>query len=156
MKTYVALAMAVLLLSPVAANAQRRRGLDRDRIRDARSERIAGVIRDCEDRTDEFLRAVERAWGTERHVGDQLDRDASRLERAMNRIRDSWNRDRDYNRTRGLVGTATGAGRDINRTLHRHRIAPRVEREWGAIRDELNQLAEIFDQPKIRWDYDRR
>jgi hypothetical protein len=148
MKRCLLLVIALTLLWPVVANAQPRRGRGG---RDDRDQQIARVIRDCEQRTNDFLRAVERAWGRERHSGDELDRGAVRLERALNRVRDSWNRDRDYRRTRSYVGAATNAGRDINRLLRRHRLNPHVEREWTAIRTELDNLAEVFEQPRIRW-----
>jgi hypothetical protein len=145
--------IAALLLVPACASAQpprrdRGRGLRDDR---DRGERITRVIRDCEERTNDFLHAVDRGWGRERHSGDDLDRGAARLERALDRIRDSWNRDHDYRRTRGNVGAALNAGTDVNRIMRRHRLAPRVEREWIAIRNELNNLAEVFEQPRIRW-----
>lgn len=148
MKRFVPLFMALVLLIPVMAQAQRHR--DRDR-RDDRSERIARVIRDCEDRTNDFLRATERSWGHERHSGDELDRSAAQLERSLNRIRDAWNRDRDYERTRRSVGAAIEAGREVNRILRHHRLGSRLEREWGPIKSELNNLADVFEQPKIRW-----
>jgi hypothetical protein len=109
------------------------------------------VIRDCEQRTNDFLRAVQRAWGRDRHDNDALDRDAAKLERALNRVRDSWNRDRDYGRTRGSINAAIDAGRDVNRTLSRHRLNRGVGQEWSAIRTELNNLADVFEQPRIRW-----
>lgn len=151
MRRYLPLVVVLALLWPAVAKAQppRDRG---GRGRDDRSERIARVIGDCEARTNEFRRAVERAWGRERHNNDELDRNAARLERALNRIRDSWNREHDYRRTRANVGAATDSGRDIDRILRRHRLGPRVEREWGAIRSELNNLADVFEQPRIRWE----
>ena len=139
------------LLWPAVAKAQppRDRGGRRG---DDRGERIARVIRDCEERTNDFQRAVDRAWGRDRHSNDELDRNATRLERALNRIRDSWNREHDYRRTSGNVGAAIDAGRDVNRTLFRHRLGPRLGREWDAIKTELNNLADVFEQPHIRWD----
>jgi hypothetical protein len=147
MKRHLLLIVMLALVFPVVAKAQSR-GRNR---RDDRSERIARVIRDCEQRTNEFLKAVESAWGRERHNNDELDRNATRLERAMNRVRDSWNRDHDYGRTRGNIGAAINAGRGIDRTLSRHRLNVRVSREWGAIKTELDNLAEVFEQPRIRW-----
>jgi hypothetical protein len=150
------LAVALALLSPAVSGAQPRRDADRRRGAE-RAERIARVIADCERRTDEFLRAVERARQRDRRENrasvrdDDLTRAASRMERALNRIRDSWNRDRDFNRTRGHVGTATSAGQDVNRILRRHRLSSYVEREWAAIRNELNNLADVFDERPIRW-----
>ena len=176
MRKSVLWVLVLALLFPAVALAQRVRdqgGRSRDQGgRDQRSDRIERVIRDCEDRTNDFLRAVERAWGGDRRggdgvdrgdrrgdgvdrggrrTGDGLDRDAARLERALNRIRESWNRERDYGRTRGNVGAAIDAGRDINRVLRGHRLNSRLAREWDAIKRELNNLAVIFEQPRIRW-----
>lgn len=148
MRKYLPLVVALALLWPAAATAQPSR--DRGG-RNDRSDRIARVINDCEQRTNDFLQAVQRAWGRDRHNNDALDRDAKNLERSLNRIRDTWNRGRDYGRTRGNVGAAIDAGRTINRTLSRHRLGPRVDREWSAIKGELNNLAEVFEQPRIRW-----
>jgi hypothetical protein len=147
MRKYLPLILVLALLLPVVGKAQVRGRNNRD----DRSERIAQVIRDCEQRTNEFLKAVGSAWGRDRHNNDMLDRNATRLERALNRVRDSWNRDHDYARTRGNIGAALSAGRDVNRTLSSHRLNQRVSREWGAIRTELDNLANVFGQPRIRW-----
>jgi hypothetical protein len=149
MKRYLLFVVALTLLLPVVAKAQPR-DRDRDDRRGARGERIARVIRDCEERTNDFRQAVDHSWGRERHE-DELDRSAARLERSLNRIRDSWNRDHDYERTRRNVGAAIDAGRDLNRILRNHRMRSHVDREWGAIRSELNNLADVFEQPHIRW-----
>ena len=148
MKKYLLFVVVLALLWPAVANAQQSRNRGG---RDDRSDRIARIIRDCEQRTNDFLRAVQRAWGNDRHNNDALDRDASKLERALNRVRDTWNRDRDYGRTRNSIGAAIDAGKGVNRTLSRHRLSQRVEQEWSAIRTELNNLAEVFEQPRIRW-----
>ncbi|HYM63001.1 MAG TPA: hypothetical protein VEZ11_19090 [Thermoanaerobaculia bacterium] len=138
--------MALALVWPVVAQAQRY-GDERGE----RGERIDRVIRDCEGRTADFRRAVERLWGRERHEGDELDREAARLDRSLHRIRETWNRERDYRRTRSNVGAAIDSGREINRILRRHRFHERLQNEWEAIRHELNNLAEVFEQPRIRW-----
>jgi hypothetical protein len=147
MRRYLQLIVVLALLLPVAAKAQR----GRSGRGDDRSERIARVIGDCEQRTNEFLKAVESAWGRERHNNDELDLNAAKLERALNRVRDSWDRDHDYGRTRGNIGAAINAGRDVNRTMSHHRLSQHVSREWGAIKTELNNLADVFEQPRIRW-----
>ena len=72
LKKVAPIVMALALVWPVVAKAQPRRGGPQ-----GRDERIARVIKDCEQRTDDFLRAVERAWGRDRHEGDPLDRDAA-------------------------------------------------------------------------------
>ena len=147
MKRYLLFLVALVLLWPAIANAQP----PRDRGRDDRSERVARVIKDCEQRTNDFLKAVERAWGGDRHTNDELDRSAAKLEREFNRIRDSWNHDHDYQRTRRNVGGAIDAGKDINKILSHHRLGSHVDKEWSAIRNELNNLADVFEQSRIRW-----
>jgi hypothetical protein len=153
-KKHVWTVFVLALMWAACANAQPPRFGDRGRgPRDERrDERIARVIRDCEDRTNDFKRAVDQVWGRERRPGnDELDRAATRLERELNRVRDAWNRDRDYRRTRSTVGAAVDAGRAVNRALRRHRFGPRVQREFDAIKAEINNLADVFEQPKIRW-----
>jgi hypothetical protein len=36
--------------------------------------------------------------------------------------------------------------------MARHRLRTEVQREWGAVRHELNMLAEVFREPPIRWE----
>ena len=147
----MAAALAILLPAIALAQGRRETGMQRGE----RTERISRVITDCEQRTNEFHRAIERALERSEFRGtlrqDSLNRDAGRLERELNRIRESWNRDHDPVRTRRFVGAAISAGRDINRSMAHHRLSPYVQTEWGAIRSELNNLAEVFDQPRIRW-----
>lgn len=155
MKKVAWLILALALLLPAVSQAQR--GRDRDRYADrdsdrrARFERIARVIADCEERTNDFKRAVQGARERTRYREDDLGRDASRLERALNRIRDSWNREHDPQRTRAFLGDAISVGRDINRSLNRHELRRHVQREWEAIRSELNNLADVFGERPIRW-----
>jgi hypothetical protein len=172
MKKIGVVAIAVALLLPVGLNAQ---GYQRDRDRrdrggpgdrrdqpgdrrgqDERRGRVAGVIADLERRTNEFRGALRRALDRSRldqtRREDELNRDASRLEQAANRLRESWNADRDFDRSRRNLAVAISAGQDINRTMSRHRLRGDVQREWGAVRRELNLLAEVFREPPIRWE----
>jgi HAMP domain-containing protein len=146
----------VLVLSGVLAARTQRPGRPQDRGRpDERVGRIAGVVADLERRTDEFQTALRRTMGRSDLRGrgreDQLNRDAAQLARAMDRLRESWNGDHDPARSRKNAATAISAGRSINRTLARHRLRESIQREWNAVRDELNRLAEAFNEPKIRW-----
>lgn len=165
MKKFGVAAIAVALLLPVGLNAQdyprdrdrRDRGGPGDRRdQDERRGRVAGIIADLERRTNEFQGALRRALDhssldrTRRE--DELNRDASRLEHAANRLRDSWNADRDFERSRRNLAVAISAGRDIQRTMSRHRLRGGLQREWGAVRHELNLLAEVFREPPIRWE----
>ena len=47
---------------------------------------------------------------------------------------------------------AISAGQDIQRAMSRHRLRGDVQREWSAVRRELNMLADVFREPPIRWE----
>jgi len=148
MRRHLLLVAAFTLVVPAIVGAQYRR--------DERGfERIARVIADCEERTNVFKQQLRRALdysalnATRRE--DELNRDASRLERALNRTRESWNVEHDANKTRVFVNEAIAASQDINRTMVRRRLNPDVQRQWRVVRNELNHLADVFQLPKIRW-----
>ena len=153
-------ALLATLLLPLGLNAQGydrgSGGHDSSRNHDDGSRRVSGIIADCERRTGEFKVALKRALdrspldGSRRE--DELNRDAAKLERAMRRLMDSWNADKDYGRSRKNLGVAISAGQDIDRTMSRHRLRGHLQNDWNVVRNELNRLAEVFKEPKIRWD----
>ena len=116
MKKYVWTLVAMALLLPGILAAQRDYPP-----RDGRIANISRVVADCEARTNQFRVSLRAALdrsalnGTRRE--DQLNVDAERLERAMNRVREAWNREHDPPKTRHFVDDAIAAGRDINRTM---------------------------------------
>jgi hypothetical protein len=152
MKRFVWTSIAVALLLPGIVAAQPRRDYPR---REERGANISRVVADCEERTNQFrvsLRAaLDRSGLNGSQREDQLNADAMRLERSMNRVREAWNRERDPGRTRRFVSDAIAVGQDINRTMVRRRLNPDVQRQWDAVRSELNRLAEAFELPRIRW-----
>ena len=118
-------------------------------------EETTWIINDCERRTNTFR-------GTLRHAinespldhsrrEEQLNRDADGLENALDRVGDSWNRDHDPGKTRRFVAEAVRLSTNINRTMLKWRLNPDAEREWDAVRGELNRLAATFSLPSIRW-----
>ena len=152
MKKCLWTSMAVAVLIPGILAAQPRRDYPP---RGGRGVDIARVVADCEERTNQFRVSLRAALdrsalnGTQRE--DQLNVDAMRLERSMNMVREAWNRERDVGRTRRFVSDAIAVGQDINRTMVRRRLNPGVQRQWDAVRNELNRLAEAFELPRIRW-----
>jgi len=118
-------------------------------------EETTRVINDCEKRTNSFKgtlhRALNRSGFNKTAREDQLNRDADRLENAMDKVGDSWNRDHDPQKTKAHVSAAIAVGQDINRTMVSWHLDPQVEQEWAAVRTELNRLAQTFHLPSIRW-----
>jgi hypothetical protein len=95
--------------------------------------------------------ALDRSSLNNTRREDELNRDASRLEQAMNRVRESWNLEHNPPRTRRSVGDAIAVSQGINRVMLRRRLDPEVQRQWDIVRGELNRLADVFELPSIRW-----
>jgi len=147
MKSFVVtgtLALAALLAGVAPAQPRHDQGRD-----------IARVIANCEERTNQFRRsfryALDRSVYRDSMREDELNRHADRLERVMNRVRESWNLEHNAGRTRALVSEALTTSQDINRAMMRGRLHPEIQKQWFAVRSELNHLAEVFDLPGIRW-----
>jgi hypothetical protein len=118
-------------------------------------EETTRIINDCEKRTNAFKGILRHAINESRldhsRREKQLNRDADRLEDAMDHVGDSWNRDHKPGKTRRFVAEAIAVSKDINKTMIRWHLNPEAEREWDAVRAELNRLAETFGLRKIRW-----
>ena len=121
-----------------------------------RGEHIARVVADCGARADEFQRAFRHALAHSGYRGtlrqEDLDRRADALAHSMARVREVWNRERDAGRTRRYVEDAIRVSREINRVMNNNRFYAELHRQWAALREELNRLAEAFDLPRLRWD----
>lgn len=115
---------------------------------------ITDIINRCEDRTDDFRKSLRRALNDSALDNSSreatLRRRADQLERALDRTGDSWNKDRDLDKTRRYVREALDAGRDINHTMRNWRLNYDVERDWQAIRSQLNALARAFRLSELR------
>lgn len=150
-RNYLSLVFAVAILLPGISLAQR----DRGRGRDSGSPRIGRTVADCAARASEFRASLRRALnrsgldGTARE--DELNTQAARLERSMQKVSEDWNGSHDARRTRAHVSRAIEAAQDINRTMLRRRMNPRVQEDWRGVRRELNMLAEVFELPKLSW-----
>ena len=145
MHRYLGILAGLALLLPGLVAAQGR----------GRHERITSTINDCVDRANDFKHSLHGALEHSRYRDTvregQLDRDAKRLNKSMNKVGDSWNRDHDPAKTRHFVSEAIEVSRDINRTMVRGRLDPEIERQWSTVRAELNRLADVFELPRIHW-----
>jgi hypothetical protein len=117
---------------------------------------ISGVVRDCDQRATEFRSALARALDRSRLDGtrseDRLNEHAKRLDVAISRLRESWNREREPEKSREHVREAVAAAREINWAIQTHQLRGRIQHEWDVLRAELNRLAEAFHEPQIRWE----
>lgn len=65
---------------------------------------------------------------------------------------DSWNRDRDLQKTRAFVLAAITVSQNINRFMIAYRSGTNLSNDWAKVRTELTVLAQTFNIPPIRWD----
>lgn len=136
------------LVIPAGISAQIRRGGGVDE--------TTRIINDCERRTNDFKKTLDRALGRNAvRLGEgreqQLNRDADNLENRLDKVGDSWNKDHDINKTKGEVRAAIAISQDINRTMRAWPAGDDVAREWSAVKAELNRLAQTFRLPRIGW-----
>jgi hypothetical protein len=160
MKKLFLVSVAMTTLFCGALRGEREHGeYDRDRHPDRREwiGQISNVVRDCDQRATEFRGALARALDHSRLDGtrqeEHLNEAARRLDHAISRLRESWNRERDPERSRMHVREAIEASRSINWALETHQVHGRVQREWDVLRGELNRLAEVFREPRIHWEH---
>jgi hypothetical protein len=147
MRTWLAPLACFALLANVGY-AQRRGG-------GARVEETTRIINDCERRTNDFKKTLDRALARDNvRAGqgreDQLNRNAERLENSLDRVGDSWNKDHNMDATRGNVRAAIAIAQDINVAMRNWNMGGDAENQWAAVRGELNRLAETFGLPRIR------
>ena len=143
MRTYASVLLGVLLFLPPVASPQARRQPAAGRV-----DETTRVINDCESRTNSFKRHVRRKA---RGDAPNLQRDVDDLEKAMNEVGDSWNKDHNMQKTRAYVTAAITVSQRINRFMTAYRGDPDLVNEWVPVRAELNRLAQTFGLPAIRW-----
>jgi hypothetical protein len=113
------------------------------------------IINDCERRTNDFKKTLDRALGRDNvRAGqareDQLNRNAERLENQLDKVGDSWNKDHSLDRTREHVRAAIALANDINVAMRSWNMGGDAESEWSSVRGELNRLAQKFNLPRVR------
>ncbi len=142
-------ALAVLLTPAVDAQVRRNAGGG------SNVQETTRIINDCERRTNQFKKTLDRALGRDNvRAGqgreDQLNAQAGRLENQLDKVGDSWNKDHSIDKTRTHVRAAIASGNDINKAMRTWQMGGDAESEWNALRAELNRLASTFGAPKIR------
>lgn len=145
------LLLAIVCIAEPTSDAQIRRPARGG----ARVDETTRIINDCESRTNSFKKTLDRALGRNNvRAGqgreDQLNREASQLENALDRVGDSWNRDHDMNKTRNSVRAAIAVANDINVSMRNWNMGGDAENQWAALRAELNRLAQTFGLPRVR------
>jgi hypothetical protein len=131
------------------AQAQRRA-----RGRSYNKNQVNNIIQRVENRSDEFVGALDRALdnskldGTDRE--DDLNRQAKRLETTIDDLRREFDRKESYYETKPEAAKILAIANDINNTMQRRKLGGNAERIWAALRYDLNTLAGVYNLPGVR------
>lgn len=111
------------------------------------------IINDCQSRINSFRKTLDRTLaGNSFQAGgneEKLSRQASKLQDALGKVGDSWEKNHDLNKSRGSVRSAISIATDINKTMRKGSPGTSAENEWASIRDRLNQLAHTFGVARV-------
>lgn len=151
----VVLLLAGLLAAAVHAQPRPNRPATYPNRGGANVENTTRIINDCESRSNKFKRTLDKALARDNvRAGQsreaQLNNNASRLENALDKVGDSWNRDHNPAKTKDYVRAAVALGNDINSAMRTWNMGDNAEQEWAALRAGLNRLADTFNTPRIR------
>ena len=157
LKSFVALTTICLTLAIAAPASAQWRDQWRDRDRNSRFNfnNVERLIRQAENRSDQFVMSLEqrRSGGFFEQIFGEIDRPnglrarAHDLETQLNSLREqSYDADfRDFRELRSGVANALSMAEDINNVMRYRRLDPVAERQWLMLRSDLNQLARIFN-----------
>ena len=137
-----------------AADADAQRRFRTPRERGYTRDEVNAVIRRVETRTDEFVKLFDKSLdrsgldGTRRE--DNLNDRAQDLEKATDELRREFDRKESYVATRPEVSRCLNIAGNIDNTMRRRRMGGQTERQWALLRAELNELARLYNLPRVR------
>jgi hypothetical protein len=121
-----------------------------------RVQTVTSLIIEMDRLSTDFRRSLDRALDRSRMDGtvreDYLNREARKLEIELEQLRLSWNRFRNERHSRRNVAQALQAARNLDRSLSRHVLRGRVQREWYDLSAGLDRLADAFNVRRVRWE----
>ena len=117
--------------------------------------RMAQLVRRLETSTDRFSNSLDAAL-------DRSFLDGSMREDNVNALVDAFEYETDQLRERvedreavvGDVEAVLVRGLRLDTFMRRHRLNPRVQRDWAMVRSDLDQLARVFNVVWV-WDFNR-
>lgn len=116
-------------------------------------DQIGELIRTLERETTDFRRDFDRALDRSRLNNssreDRVNSSMRRFERGMDQVRREFARRKDWWDIRDTVRSAMASARDVDLTMRNQRLDASVERDWLAIRRDLNELATRFGLPRL-------
>lgn len=114
---------------------------------------IDRLIRNVEERVDRFVVQFDYALDNSRlnntRREDNLNRRARDLEAATDELRREFDRNDSRRENSQEVRKCLDIASDINAAMRNRRLNAASERNWAAVRNELNALARAYNLPQI-------
>lgn len=115
---------------------------------------VERIIQRVETQSDAFTAAFDQALDRSRQDGtqreDQLNAQVQQLERALDALREEFNRRETWRETRTNVQAVLRQSDEIDRLMRARKMPPGVEDRWRAVRADLNTLAGIYDLAALK------
>lgn len=83
---------------------------------------------------------------------DALETEISNLWQAASELYGSWSFQRNLERGRKDFIDVVKAGLVIHRTLPGHPLGGKLQSDWDAVREEIDELLAILKMPKVNWE----
>ncbi len=152
LKSFAALTVFCLMMAAVSPSFAQSRG--RARSRGYTKASVDRLIRQAENRSDQFVAIFDRSLDRSRFEGtlreDRLNDRARELESQLNIVRQEFNRSNNYFDIRSNVASAMDAAQGINTVMRNRRLNSVVERQWLLLRSDLNRLASVYNVRQLR------
>jgi hypothetical protein len=83
---------------------------------------------------------------------DELETEISNLSQAASDLYGSWSFQRNLERGRKDFMQVVKAGCAIHRALPKHPLRSKLQSDWEAVREQIDELIAILRMPKVNWE----
>jgi len=83
---------------------------------------------------------------------DELETEISNLSQAASDLYGSWSFQRNLERGRKDFVQVVKAGCLVHRALPKHPLRSKLQDDWDAVREEIDELIAILRMPKVNWE----
>jgi histidinol dehydrogenase len=111
------------------------------------------IIKNVEERTDRFVEQFDKSLDNSRLDGsrreDELNKKARQLETAVDELRREFDRNDSWAENKNEVRKCLNLAKEINTAMKNRKLGSATEKNWAAVRAELNTLARAYRLPRI-------
>lgn len=107
---------------------------------------VDSFVRNLEASSDIFARDFRNSGG----VSSSERRTVTRFEAAVDRLRNRFNGSNSWWRSRNEVQNLMSEAQQVNSLMNNERYARDLERQWRALRRDINKLADTYELPELQ------